>query len=96
MNTYRICVTEYLERVLEIKADNVDTALRQVAEMFDSEEVVLTADDFSYRDIDCIECIEEEANSNYSAILKRITEAPNLTPEQKISLITSIAETVNL
>jgi len=60
MNIYRICVTEYLERVLEIKADNDDTALRQVEEMFNSDEVVLTADDFSYRDIDCIECIEDE------------------------------------
>ena len=43
---YRIKIKETLSKVVEVEADDYDSAFEKVEEMVNCEEVVLTADDF--------------------------------------------------
>ena len=46
---YRIKIIETLSKVVEVEADDYDSAFEKVEEMVNCEEVVLTADDFEDR-----------------------------------------------
>ena len=48
---YKVEITEYLQRTISIKADNEDDALDKVEELYDNEEIVLSADDFTTKEI---------------------------------------------
>ena len=47
---YRIKIIETLSKVVEVEADDYDSAFEKVEEMVNCEEVVLTADDFEGRE----------------------------------------------
>lgn len=47
----KIVITEYLEKVIDIEADDITTAFRIATDKINSGEVELTAEDFTGRDI---------------------------------------------
>ena len=47
----KIVITEYLEKVIDVEADDITTALRIANDKINSGEVELTAEDFTGRDI---------------------------------------------
>lgn len=47
----KVQVTEYLQRIVEVDAINEDDACEKVEEMINGEEIVLTDDDFTTREI---------------------------------------------
>lgn len=47
----KIVITEYLEKVIDVEADDITTALRIANDRINSGEVELTAEDFTGRDI---------------------------------------------
>lgn len=48
---YKFKVIETLSRIVEVEAENTETAYEIVEEMVNTEEVVLTDDDFESREI---------------------------------------------
>lgn len=48
---YKFKIIETLSKIVEVKADDIDSAYNKVEEMINCEEVVLTADDFEGREI---------------------------------------------
>lgn len=48
---YKFKIIETLSKIVEVEADNRDSAYEKVEEMINCEEVVLTADDFEDREI---------------------------------------------
>ena len=48
---YQFKIIETLSKIVEVKADDIDSAYNKVEEMIVKEEVVLTADDFEDREI---------------------------------------------
>ena len=54
MKEYSIEIEETLQRIITIKAENVEEALRIVKERYDSEEIVLNAEDL--KDVKFNEC----------------------------------------
>lgn len=48
---YKFKVIETLSRIVEVEAEDSDSAYDKMEEMIDTEEVVLTADDFEGREI---------------------------------------------
>ena len=51
MKTYEVCITEFLETVIEVSAQSRQDALRKVEEMYRNEEIILTSDDYITTDI---------------------------------------------
>lgn len=51
MNKYKVEITEYLQRIVEVDADNERDAIEKVESMYDKEEIVLSADDFTVKEI---------------------------------------------
>lgn len=47
----KIVITEYLEKVIDVEADDITTALRIANNKINGGEVELTAEDFTGRDI---------------------------------------------
>lgn len=47
---YRIKVIEILSKVVEVEAEDYDSAFEKVEEMVNCEDIVLTADDFEGRE----------------------------------------------
>ena len=52
---FKVKVTEYLERIIEVEAENKLSAIETVENFIDLEKVVLDAEDFAGRDIDIVE-----------------------------------------
>lgn len=48
---YKFKIIETLSKIVEVEADDMDSAYDKVEEMINCEEVVLTADDFDGREI---------------------------------------------
>ena len=46
MKKFRVTVTETLKRFVEVEAENEDEAAEKVDFMYDTEDIVLTADDY--------------------------------------------------
>ena len=55
MKTYRVVVTETLQRTITINADNEGEALDKVQEMYDNEEIVLDSSDYQDTKIEVVE-----------------------------------------
>ena len=55
MSKYVVCVTETLEREVEVEADNDLDALFKVRELYDDEKIVLDADDLTDREFTLVE-----------------------------------------
>ena len=55
MKTYEVVVTETLQRTITINADNEGEALDKVQEMYDNEDIVLSADDYQDTEIEVVE-----------------------------------------
>ena len=56
---YKFTIIETLSRIVEVEADDRDSAYDKVEEMIVKEEVVLTADDFEDREIYLVNNKEE-------------------------------------
>lgn len=48
---YKFKIIETLSKIVEVETDDSDSAYEKVEEMINTEEVVLTADDFEGREI---------------------------------------------
>lgn len=48
---YKFKIVETLSKIVEVEAEDIDSAYEEVKEMINTEEVVLTADDFDGREI---------------------------------------------
>lgn len=48
---HKFKIIEILSKIVEVEADDIDSAYEKVEEMINCEEVVLTADDFEDREI---------------------------------------------
>jgi len=62
MNTYKIEIQEFLSRVVEIEANNIDEAILSVEQKYANEEIVLDYNDFvevDYIDIN-VQSIKDE------------------------------------
>lgn len=46
METFKIEVQEFLSRIIEIEAKNIDEAISKVKDMYQNEEIVLDSEDF--------------------------------------------------
>lgn len=51
MPTFKIEIQEVLKRTVEIEADSLWEATEIAEEMYNNEEIVLSADDFAYMDM---------------------------------------------
>ncbi len=52
METFKIEVQEFLSRIIEIEAKNIDEAISKVKDMYQNEEIVLDSEDFVSSEID--------------------------------------------
>ena len=55
MPKYRVEITEYLQKAIEVDAKDEKEAYSKVKQMYDDEEIVLSADDFTGREIKVLE-----------------------------------------
>ena len=55
MGKYKVEITEYLQRTIEVEADNESDALDKVEADYCSEKIVLSADDFTDKEIKVLE-----------------------------------------
>lgn len=51
METFKIEIQEFLSKIVEIKAQNIDEAIVKAKEMYKSEEIVLDSQDFVMTEI---------------------------------------------
>ena len=59
MKTYKVCITEVLDRWVKVDAESSREAEEIVREMYRKEEIVLDYNDFSHYEIETIEEIKE-------------------------------------
>lgn len=46
METFKIEIQEFLSRIIEIKAENIDEAISKTKEMYNREEIILDSNDY--------------------------------------------------
>jgi CheY-like chemotaxis protein len=54
MNTYKVKITETLERVITTKANNEEEAIEYVKQEYDEDHIILDADDFAGVDFEIV------------------------------------------
>lgn len=52
METFKIEIKEFLSRIVEIQANNLDEAISKVKQMYRNEEIVLDSEDFVATEIE--------------------------------------------
>ena len=52
METFKIEIQEFLARIVEIEAENIDDAVLKVKEMYRQEEIVLSENDYITTEIE--------------------------------------------
>ncbi len=52
MNKYKVEITEYLQKTVEVEADSVDAAVAKVEDDYKNEKIVLDSNDFIDKDIE--------------------------------------------
>ena len=52
---YKVEITEYLQRTIDVEANDENEAYSKVKQMYDNEEIVLSADDFIDKEIKVLE-----------------------------------------
>ncbi|HMV15420.1 MAG TPA: DpnD/PcfM family protein [Chitinophagales bacterium] len=52
METFKIEIQEFLSRIVEIEAENIDDAVLKVKEMYRQEEIVLSENDYITTEIE--------------------------------------------
>ena len=52
MNKYKVEITEYLQRTIEVEADSEDAAVSKVEDDYNKEKIVLDSNDFIDKDIE--------------------------------------------
>lgn len=55
---YNMMITEYLRKSVRVEAESAGEAYEKVCDLLTSEDIVLTADDFTDRDIDTLDDYE--------------------------------------
>ena len=55
MNKYKVEITEYLQKTIEVDAKDENEAYSKVKQMYDNEEIILSADDFTDKEIKVLE-----------------------------------------
>ena len=55
MEKFKILITENLQKVINVEAEYVNEACEKVEEMVNGSEIILTADDFTTRNIELYE-----------------------------------------
>lgn len=61
MGHYAIEITETLQKIIAVEAENEEAAYAAVKEMYKNGDIVLTGDDFIHSDIDNFEMEQEQA-----------------------------------
>jgi len=46
METFKIEIQEFLSRIIEIQAENIDDAIIKAKELYQKEEIILDSDDY--------------------------------------------------
>ena len=46
METFKIEIQEFLSKIIEVKADNIEEAVLKVKKLYKDEEIILDSDDF--------------------------------------------------
>lgn len=46
MKTFKIEIQEFLSKIIEVEASNIDEAIKNVKELYFNEEIVLTGNEF--------------------------------------------------
>jgi uncharacterized protein YgfB (UPF0149 family) len=72
METYKIEVQEFLSRVVEVKAKNIQEAFSKVNEQYKKEEIVLDYNDFV--DVNFIDINSQSKEDEINMIIKDIIE----------------------
>lgn len=52
METFKIEIKEFLSKIIEIKAENIDEAVSKIKVMYQKEEIVLDNDDYVTTEIE--------------------------------------------
>ena len=52
---YKVEITEFLQKTIEVDATNKNEAYSKVKHMYDNEEIILSADDFTDKEIKVLE-----------------------------------------
>lgn len=52
MKTFKIEVQEFLSRIIEIEAENIDDAVLKAKEMYQREEIILDSEDYLTTEIE--------------------------------------------
>lgn len=52
METFKIEIQEFLSKIIEIEAENIDDAIIKVKEMYRKEEIILDCDDYVTTEIE--------------------------------------------
>ena len=52
MNKYKVEITEYLQKIVEVEADSADSAVSKVEDDYNKEKIVLDSSDFIDKDIE--------------------------------------------
>lgn len=60
MKTYTVFIHEVLAKSVDVEATSIEDAKRKVNKMYYDEDIILTADDFAYREM------REESESDYT------------------------------
>ena len=55
MAKYKVEITEYLQRTIEVDAKDENEAYLKVKQMYRNEEIILSADDFIDKEIEVLE-----------------------------------------
>lgn len=55
MAKYKVEITEYLQRIIEVDAKDKNEAYSKVKHMYDNEEIILSADDLTDKEIRLLE-----------------------------------------
>lgn len=52
--TYKVQITEKLQRIVEVEADSEEEAMDKVEDMWNCGDVILTADDFKDKELEVL------------------------------------------
>lgn len=55
MSKFKVEITEYLQKIIEVDAKDEKEAYSKVKQMYDEEEIILSADDFTGKKIKVLE-----------------------------------------
>lgn len=70
MQTFKVEIQEFLARVVEVKADNIDDACSRVHDQYEKAEIVLDYNDFV--EVDFVDINTQSDNEEINTLVKHI------------------------